>query len=336
MNSLIIFEEQKQTGIIILNKPKALNALDIEMADLFLDKLNKWEKDDNIKRVLLKGNGKAFCAGGDVKSVFLSTGKSNLKKSFFLKEYTLNYKISNFSKPYLTIWNGLVMGGGAGLSIYGNYRIATENSKFAMPESAIGFFPDVGGSYFLSRIKKNVGLYIGLTGKVLSPQEMVFFGLATHLINSKNINNLEKNYLDEKFLPKNNEIKDNYSEIHKNIDFIEEVFQGDIWSIIKNIKKSKSDFAKKTYKHLMHRCPMSLAVTTQLYNRAKKLSLKECLEMEFQLSQKMVYRDDFNNGVEALLVTKTNNPKWSPSSLNKIKKTELDNLFEIHTQELGL
>ena len=156
MSNSIIFEEQNETGIVLLNKPKALNALDLEMAESFYDKLNDWKNNKNIKRILIKGEGKAFCAGGDVKSVFLSSGISNLKKEFFKKEYVLNYQISNFTKPYLAIWNGIVMGGGAGLSIYGSSRIATENAKFAMPETAIGFFPDVGASFFLSRIKKNI------------------------------------------------------------------------------------------------------------------------------------------------------------------------------------
>ena len=120
--------------------------------------MERWKTDISIKRVLLTGEGKALCAGGDIKSLFLSSGKSNLKKLFLQKEYTLNYAISQFKKPYLTIWNGVVMGGGAGLSIYGNARIATEKSKFAMPETAIGFFPDVGGSYFLSKLKNGIGL----------------------------------------------------------------------------------------------------------------------------------------------------------------------------------
>mgnify|MGYP001187946043 FL=1 len=336
MNNSIIFLEKNHTGIIILNKPQQLNALDLEMANLFFDKLNTWEKNNNIKRVLLKGEGKAFCAGGDVKSVFLSSGISDLKKEFFKKEYTLNYKISKFTKPYLSIWNGIVMGGGAGLSIYGNYRIASENAKFAMPETAIGFFPDVGGSYFLSRIKKNVGLYLALTGTILSPEEMMYFGISTHYSKSINIKNLEKNYIDQGLISSNDEINKIDSELFDNIDLIEEIFHGNLDSIIKRIKKSNSNFVKKTYEHLMTRCPMSLAITTKLYNKAKQLTLKKCLEMEFQLSQKIVYRDDFNNGVEAILVTKTNKPKWNPSSLNEIIEKELDDLFQIHTEELGL
>ena len=336
MSNSIIFEEQNETGIVLLNKPKALNALDLEMAELFYDKLNDWKNNKNIKRILIKGEGKAFCAGGDVKSVFLSSNISNLKKKFFYKEYKLNFAISEFDKNYLSIWNGIVMGGGVGLSIYGNARITTENSKFAMPETAIGFFPDVGGSYFLSRMPKNVGVYLGLTGKIITSYEMMFFGISTHFYNSKNIKNVEMNYINNGTLPPNDKVEEKDSDIINNIDFIYETFEGNIFSIIEKIKNSNSDFAKKTYENILTRCPMSLAVSAELFSRAKKLSLKECLEMEFQLSQKIVYREDFNNGVEAVLITKTYHPKWSPNSINAINKNDIDKLFVDHAEKLKL
>ena len=336
MTNSIIFQEKNETGIILLNNPKVLNALDLEMAELFFSKLNQWQYNNKIKRVLLKGEGKAFCSGGDVKSMFLSSGVSDLKKIFLFKEYKLNYAISQFTKPYLSIWDGIVMGGGAGLSIYGNARIATENAKFAMPETAIGFFPDVGGSYFLSRIPNNLGLYLGLTGDIIGAKEMLFLGLATHFHYSKNIGNVEQNYINSGLVSFSENIETTDSELLNNIKFIEETFVGDIHSILKKLKQSKLEFAKKKFDHLMNRCPMSVAITVELLNRAKKLSLKECLEMEFQLSQNVVYRDDFNNGVEAVLVTKTHNPTWYPKSIHDINYDEVKKLFQIHTEKLGL
>ena len=336
MTNSIIFQEKNETGIILLNNPKVLNALNLEMAELFFSKLNEWQYNNNIKRILLKGSGKAFCAGGDVKSMFLSSGVSDLKKIFLFKEYKLNYAISQFTKPYLSIWDGIVMGGGAGLSIYGNARIATENAKFAMPETAIGFFPDVGSSYFLSRIPNNLGLYLGLTGDVIGAKEMLFLGLATHFHYSNNIGNVEQNYINNGLVSFSENIETTDSELLNNIKFIEETFVGDIHSILKILKQSKLEFAKKNFDRLMNRCPMSLAVTVELLGRAKKLSLKECLEMEFQLSQNVVYRDDFNNGVEAVLVTKTHNPTWYPKSIHDINYDEVKKLFQIHTEKLGL
>ena len=336
MTNSIIFQEKNETGIILLNNPKVLNALNLEMAELFFSKLNQWQNNNNIKRVLVKGEGKAFCAGGDVKSMFFSSGVSDLKKIFLFKEYKLNYAINQFTKPYLSIWDGIVMGGGAGLSIYGNARIATENAKFAMPETAIGFFPDVGGSYFLSRIPNNLGLYLGLTGDVIVAKEMLFLELATHFHYSKNIGNVEQNYINNGLVSYTENIEKTDSKLLNNIKFIEETFVGDIHSILKKLKQSKLEFAKKKFDHLMNRCPMSVAITVELLNRAKKLSLKECLEMEFQLSQNVVYRDDFNNGIEAVLVTKTYNPTWNPKSIHDINYDEVKKLFQIHTEKLGL
>ena len=336
MKNKIIFQEENSTGIVILNNLKALNALDIEMAKLFIDRLSEWKKNKNIKRVLLKGEGKAFCAGGDVKSVFLSSKISDLKKKFFFQEYKLNYAISQFNKPYLSIWNGIVMGGGVGLSIYGNARIASEKTKFAMPETAIGFFPDVGGSYFLSRIKNNIGLYLGLTGDIIFAKELIYLGLATHYFKSEKIEELEKKYIKDGSLPETDKIENNDSDLINKINFIQNTFEGNIFSIMQKLKNSKLDYANKIYRHLLSRCPMSLAVTAELYNRAKKLSLKECLEMEFQLSQKIVYRDDFNNGIEAVLITKSHNPLWNPKSLHDIDSDKLKSLFEKHTEQLNL
>ena len=135
----INFSQKNGTGIVKLNRPKALNALNYDMAEIFLKKLNEWDLKNSIKRILVYGEGNAFCAGGDVKNLFLSSNRNNLKEIFFQKEYTLNNAINEFKKDYLSIWNGIVMGGGVGLSMYGKYRVATQNPKFAMPESAIGF-----------------------------------------------------------------------------------------------------------------------------------------------------------------------------------------------------
>ena len=161
----IIFKIKGSTGIINLSRPKALNALNLNMAEQFSNKLMEWEKDNKIERVLLTGEGKHFCAGGDVKSVYQSGKFSKLKSEFFSKEYSLNLQIKQFPKPYLSIWKGVVMGGGVGLSIYGDYRVVTESTKFAMPETSIGFFPDVGASFFLSTSSSWYGILIAFKTK---------------------------------------------------------------------------------------------------------------------------------------------------------------------------
>ena len=143
ISKFIQFSIKNKTGIIKLNRPEVLNALNYDMASNFLDVLLEWKQSTKIDRLLLYGEGKSLCAGGDVKSLFLSSSKNNLKESFFQKEYLLNNTINEFTKNYLSIWDGIVMGGGVGLSIYGTHRLVSEKAKFAMPETAIGFFPDV-------------------------------------------------------------------------------------------------------------------------------------------------------------------------------------------------
>ncbi len=332
----ILFSEIDQTGIIKLNRPKALNALNLEMAKKFYDKLLEWEENNNISRVILYGEGKHFCAGGDVKSLVLAGKKNQLKYDFFKIEYQLNYLISQFSKEFLSIWNGVVMGGGVGLSIYGDHRLVTDNSKFAMPEASIGFFPDVGGSYFLSNLPGNIGKYVGLTGDVLSVNELIFFGLATHYINLNDIEDVKKNFINNgNILSDNYEVK-NDTNIIRNIDQINELFDGNIKKIIANLKKNNSEFSKKILDILSNKCPMSLAITTKLIDDAKGRSLKECLEIEFQLSQKIVYRDDFDNGVTSLLISKDHNPIWQPSNIDEINIDELNNYFESDIESLYL
>jgi len=328
----IKFEIIRSTGVITLNRPQALNALNIDMAEQFSETLNKWSEDKKIKRVLLKGEGKHFCAGGDVKKVHLSGNKSDLKKNFFSTEYKLNYEIYNFPKPYMSIWNGVVMGGGVGLSIYGDYRIVTDTTKFAMPETAIGFFPDVGGSYFLSRLKNNIGLLLGLTGYILNANEILSLELGTHYCPINELDNLIDEYISKGTI--NNFIKtplDN-STILINTNLISECFNGNIQDILNKIKNSLLN--DKLYQNIINKCPMSLFVTNELIKKGRKKSLKECLEMEFNLSQKMVYRNDFNQGIDAVLISKTHKPKWDPELIEDINLNEVKGFFEENKNQL--
>ena len=316
----IKFNEINSTGLVLLNRTNALNALNLEMAIAFKKKLKEWKYKKNISRIIVKGLGKAFCAGGDVKSISLAKKDSDLKSNFFKNEYELNYYIQSFPKPYLSIWNGIVMGGGVGLSIYGDYRIATINTKFAMPESTIGFFPDVGSSYFLSRMKNNIGLYIGLTGKVLNYYETYKLGLATNFIDTKNLEATENDFMENKKIV-NDKLPEINSEILNNLDLINDYFSSmDIIQIFKNLNSDSSDFAKKTFKDLNNKCPYSLAITCNMFKKAKKLSFQDCLHMDYHLSQIMVNRSDFNNGVIELLVNKNQNKKWAPNSVDNINK----------------
>ena len=265
----IIFLEKNNTGIITLNRPKALNALNIDMAKIFSEKLQEWNENVNIQRVLLIGEGKHFCAGGDVKSLYLTKNENNFKEEFFRIEYKLNYLISQFKKEYLSIWNGVVMGGGVGLSIYGDHRMATDNTKFAMPETSIGFFPDVGASYFLSNLPKNVGKFIGLTGQILEVNDLIYLGLATDYFKIENLELLKNNYINSGELIRENFEVNNDTELIKNIELINLKFEGNLNEIISNLENNKSQFSSKILDIIYKKCPMSLYVSTKLINDAK-------------------------------------------------------------------
>jgi len=328
----INFDIISSTGLITLNRPEALNALNIEMAEQFSVKLNEWAKAKNIKRILLKGEGEHFCAGGDVKRVHLSHNKSDLKKKFFSTEYKLNLQIYDFPKPYLSIWKGVVMGGGVGLSIYGNYRIVTDTSKFAMPETAIGFFPDVGGSYFLSRLKNNFGFFLGLTGHILNANEILSLELGTHYCPEDELENLIDEYISRGTIKNCIKTPLDNSTILNDPKLIKQCFNSNIHDIINNIKNSSLN--DKFYQNIIKRCPMSLAITTELIRKGRNKSLKECLEMEFNLSQKMVYRNDFRAGIDAVLVSKHQQPEWDPKSVQDIDLDEVEGYFKENNNKL--
>ena len=320
----ILFEVKNSTGIITLNRPNALNALNLNMAVQFSNQLREWENSNKIERVLLVGNGKHFCAGGDVKSVHLSGPFSKLKSEFFLKEYALNLQIKKFPKPYLSIWQGVVMGGGVGLSIYGDYRITTESTKFAMPETSIGFFPDVGGSFFLSRLDNNIGKYLGLTGELIQSKDLINFGLATNFCPEDKIDKLITQYIiDGSVSNYETETSSNFS--NAKLDFIKKNFSGDIYEIFNNMRTLSDQ--EKLISKLQSKCPMSLAVTSLLIKNSLNRTLKECLEIEYRLSQKMVNRHDFGEGIEAVLIEKHHNPSWEPNSIKDIIKDDLEKLF---------
>ena len=334
ISEYINFSVKNNTGIIELNRPKALNAINFEMVVIFTETLLKWMDDPLIKQVLLLGKGNSLCAGGDIKSLFLSSNKNDLKKIFFQKEYFLNNLINEFSKNYLSVWDGLVMGGGVGLSIYGNYRLTSEKTKFAMPETAIGFFPDVGGSFFLSQLKKGVGMYLGLTGNICNARDIMDLGLATHYVPSKLIPEIIEGYIGKGVLNELDYYPSMSSDISSNKKFIEDTFQYDLPNIISILKNSKDEFGQKIYTHMLTRCPMSLAITVKLIKNAQSKTLKECLEIEYQLSQHMVYREDFNNGVDSVLISKNHKANWNPTTIESIDYSEVDKMFELHVEKL--
>lgn len=235
-----------------MNRPKALNAINLEMVRKIYKHLKKCETTKSL--MIIKGTGeKSFCAGGDVRAV-VEAGPTEESKNFFREEYTTNALIGNYKIPYIALIDGITMGGGVGLSVHGKYRVATERTLFAMPETAIGLFPDVGGSYFLPRLEGKLGLYLGLTGQRLKGEDVLKAGIATHFCESSKLSDLESALLN---CPDADEVPDILSKFNmpsskpfvlsSHLEQINKCFAGEsVEDIIENLKKDGSEWASKT------------------------------------------------------------------------------------------
>lgn len=331
----VLFETVNGAGIITLNRPKALNALNLSMTQKLLPKLQEWENEKKL--VIVKGSGdKAFCAGGDVKAIVLAAQEgSRLGNDFFRTEYTVNNIIGNYKIPYIAILNGITMGGGVGLSVHGRYRVATEKTMIAMPETKIGLFPDVGGSYFLPRLQVNLGLYLGLTGDRLKGKDVLKAGIATHYIPSNRLYELETLLLrctneNEVYnlLSKFNEPEGGFS-LAAHIKDINYCFAaGSIEEIIERLERVGNDWSKKILKTLSKMSPGSLKITLRALQHGAQLELWQCLRMEYRLAVRSLQQHDFPEGVRALLIDKDNNPKWKPASLEEANDAYIESYFK--------
>lgn len=303
----IVFECKNNRGIITLNKPKALNAINYTMVCRILEKLQEWES--SMDMVIIKGSGRAFCAGGDIVDLTRDgPAHSHKGKLFFKHEYLMNNFIGTYRKPYVAIIDGITMGGGLGLSVHGKYRIATENTMCAMPETAIGLFPDVGGTYFLPRLAGGLGMFLALTGHRLKGADVQKAGIATHYCTSKNVPHLF-DALINKIDPCNiqNEI-DKYTEDTRSVQFslaqqkivIDRIFTlPTIDDIFSALEAEGSGFALQLIDILKKMSPTSLKLTMKGLQRGKHMSLQECLQMECRMAGHVLeacYSNDFYEG----------------------------------------
>ncbi|GMT18381.1 hypothetical protein PFISCL1PPCAC_9678, partial [Pristionchus fissidentatus] len=339
--------------VVTLNRPKALNALNLNMVRELYPRIKKWDDGSHVSMVIVKGaGGKAFCAGGDVLAVTKSAqdakagGSSTMHKDFFKEEYQLNHLIGTLSKPYVALLDGITMGGGCGLSVNGRFRVATEKTMLAMPETALGLFPDVGGSYFLSRLKNNLGLYLALTGYRLLGADAFHSGLATHYVNSADIPEVEKallqleNPTDElvdrtlfKFQPKD---VPTFSLAEK-LPTIRNVFHAKtVEEIVANLEKEGDEWALKTVKTLKKMSPTSLKVTMQQIERGARTSYAKVFTMEYRLTQRFMAGHDFHEGCRAILIDKDRNTKWKPATLAEVTDEMVESYFDPlpHASEL--
>lgn len=286
--------------------------------------------------VIMKGAGdRAFSAGGDVRS--LSEGP--LQRSKDIGRYTLkNFElVSTYKKPYVAIMDGITMGGASPFTIAGRYRVATERTIYAMPETALGFFNDAGASYFLSRLRMNIGVYMGLTGARLKGFDVKKVGLATHFVESRRLDDLEKALIackseEEvgKIIAKHASFPDSTeTELDGILPEIDKCFDGDtVDEIYENLHLDGSDWAMDTIRTLNKMSPTSLKVSHRSITAGKKMSLEECLKMEYRLMINHMIDSDLKEGVRAILIDKDQKPNWNPKSLHDVTNKHVDRFFQ--------
>lgn len=345
-----VLSRANKVGSILLNRPKALNALDLGMIKQITPTLLEWQKSGDVQCVVMKGEGgKAFCAGGDIVSV-RKLGVEGRPVSevadFFRQEYHLNYLLATATTPQVSILNGITMGGGVGLSVHGKYRVATDNTLFAMPETTIGFFPDVGGSHFLPKLDGKLGMYLALTGDRLKGRDVFEAGVATHFVAQENMEaferslaNIENSEQVEGVINEFSENKTGNAGFTTNQDKINSCFAGDsLEEIVDALKSDSSEWSLKHAKTLERVSPFALKVTHRMLKEStsKSLSIADCLKMEYRIANRFMADGEFFEGVRALLIDKDQTPVWKEKTLAEVSEERVERCFtELDVAEEG-
>ncbi|PHT60086.1 hypothetical protein CQW23_02449 [Capsicum baccatum] len=343
----VLVEKTGSVRIFILNRPKLLNALSAQMISRLLELFHASEGDSNVKMIVLKGNGRAFCAGGDAAAVFHNIRQGNWKwgADFIREQYTLDYVVATYSKPQVSILNGIVMGGGLGLSVHGRFRVATEKTVCAMPETALGLFPDVGASYFYPRLPGFFGEYAGLTGARLDGAEMLACGLATHFVPSERLP-----FLGQALAKVNTSDPDVISAIINRFSDVPKLKAGSPYHKMKIIDRcfsrrtieeiissletealnNKDDWICSTIQSLKKASPTSLKISLRSIREGRLQGIGSCLIREYRVSCHVFrgeFSKDFFEGCRAIVIDKDRNPKWEPSRLELIRDDDVDRYF---------
>ncbi|QRM57511.1 enoyl-CoA hydratase/isomerase family protein [Sinorhizobium sp. BG8] len=342
-----IVERSGAIGRIRLNRPRALNSLTLEMVRDMQAALDAFERDPGVAAVLVTGEGeRGLCAGGDIRAIHDAgrTG-SDLPRTFWREEYRLNARINRYSKPYVALMDGIVMGGGVGVSVYGSHRVVTERTRLAMPETGIGFFPDVGASWFLTRQPNELGTYVALTGEPLGAADALTLGLADRYVPSDRLpaliealTNLPPDATGKAIsdailrfceTPQPGALEPKQAEIDRLFHFTS------VEEILEALERVQSPFAEKVMGVLRTKSPLSLAVTMRLLRLGRESrTLEACLQREFAATTAVLRSPDFYEGVRAAIIDKDRNPQWQPATLEKVTDAALAPFFEPSTETL--
>ncbi len=348
-NDEVLIRIEGTAGRITLNRPKALNALTLGMVRTIWPALLAWQDDPAVELIILDGAGeRGLCAGGDVRWLYDSRARGlDDALAFWREEYALNALIHRYPKPFVPIMDGIVMGGGIGLSahVQGGTRIVTERSQLAMPETTIGLIPDVGGTWLLGRAPDSFGEYLGLVGERMRGAGTIFSGFADVFVQSSKLDELRAALCATKAADVKKTIArftepPPHSNLADHADEISRTFaQPNVRAILDALAREDSEWGSKTHEALLARSPKALATTLAAVRKARKLgSLEEALNVELRLCLRLFEDGEFVEGVRALLVDKDKNPKWNPPTLAGLSDAAVEALFAPlpSSQELGL
>ncbi|ETO93526.1 enoyl-CoA hydratase/isomerase family protein [Legionella oakridgensis] len=337
----VLFTRENQVGIITLNRSQALNALTLPMILALQEQLLAWQHDKTIHAVVVcAAPGKAFCAGGDVRWLYEQGRQYDPQQmQFFFHEYRLNHFIHHFSKPYIAYMNGITMGGGVGISLHGSHPIASEQFVFAMPETTIGFFPDIGASHLLSRCPGQFGMYLGLTGNRLNASEAYELGLVKQVIASEQWEAAFHHLLatDLSVAPHEtvNACLQRFATPVSSAPVLElaacinHAFgQNNVESILDALKEGEDNWHREILAVLQQKSPLSLKITHKQIRKAKGMTMAECVKMDYCLVRHFMQAQDFYEGVRALLVDKDKSPRWQPPTLADVNERMVEQYFK--------
>jgi enoyl-CoA hydratase len=320
-------------GFLTLNRPKAINSLNQTMVDAMRAVLSDWQNDDAVRVVVLAGAGeRGLCAGGDVVAIYHSARADGVAaRRFWYDEYLLNAQIGRFAKPYASLMDGIVMGGGVGVGAHANTRIVTDTTKMAMPEVGIGFIPDVGGTYLLSRTPGSLGLHAALTGAPFSGADAITLGFADHYVPHDRLGDftvaIGADGVEAALAAHAVEPPPSALAAHRG--WIDECYAGDtVAEIVATLQGHDSADANDAAKLIITRSPIALSVTLESVRRATKLdTLEDVLTQEYRVSCTSLRSHDLVEGIRAQLVDKDRNPRWSPATLAAVSEADVDAYF---------
>lgn len=341
----VLAEVRNHIGHLTLNRPAGLNAITLEMVRSLTTQLQAWADDPQVYAVVLRGAGeKAFCAGGDIRSLYDSFKQGDsLHQDFFVEEYALDLAIHYYRKPVLALMDGFVLGGGMGLVQGADLRVVTERSRLAMPEVAIGYFPDVGGSYFLSRIPGELGVYLGVTGVQIRAADALYCGLADWCIDSAKLAELDQKL--DRLQWQDSPLKDLQGVLARLAvqqlpdaplaalrPVIDHFFAlPDVPSMVEQLQQvtvaDSHEWALTTASLMQTRSPLAMAVTLQMLRRGRRLSLEQCFALELHLDRQWFERGDLIEGVRALIIDKDKTPHWNPATVHELDASHVETFF---------